>query len=128
MRFYKIDELGGRVIDIPNKYEAINEAWGLNHAWNTPTLQIGGKKFIVICSDVGKVKHLPISCISKDDLINPKSTIREPFIVGPVIITKFDGIDDFTDLTELDIVLLNNRLIDAKFFGLESYGKILVLD
>ena len=128
MRFYRVNKEGASVLDIPNKLDEINNALGWTDAWNTPTIQICGRKYILICSDLGKVQHLPISALCRSNLITPKETIQEPFMVGTIIITKFDGIDDFEALNDEDLAILQSRTIDAHYFGIDSYNKILVID
>lgn len=105
-----INENGANYIDIENDYKSFNNALKWDDYWNTPTISVMGKKYIAICSDTGKLRHESISALSKVNFIAPKETIRETFLVGAIIITKFDGTDDFETLNEKDIDTLNNRL------------------
>lgn len=124
-----INSDGAKFIDIENTNKALNEALQWNDAWNVPTIKVRGNDYLVICSDTGKLRREPVSCLSYIDLIEPKQALREPFIVGNVIITKFDGIDDFTSLNDKDIEVLTERLYEHKKPYLKSYlPTILVLD
>lgn len=106
-----INESGANFIDIENDYKEINRALNWEDAWNTPTIQVRGNKYICICSDTGKLRHERVACLSYDNISAPKSTLREPFIVGSVIITKFDGIEDYEALNEQDMALLKSRFL-----------------
>lgn len=129
MKFLLINENGAEFIEIENTNKAINEVLGWNDAWNVPTIKVRGLDFLCICSDLGKIKHQPISCISYDNLIEPKQEVREPFIVGAVLITKFNGIDDFKTLNDNDIEILKSRLYEHQKPYLKDYYKtILVID
>lgn len=124
-----IDKNGASYIDIENTNSAINKALNWDDAWNTPTIRVRGRQFICICSDTGKLRHEPVSALSYANLIEPKETLREPFIVGAIIITKFDGTDDFEPLNEDDIEILDSRLYShGKTYLKEFYKTILVLD
>lgn len=126
MKTFLVNEQGAKVIDIPNNYEAIKQALGWDDAWNTPTLQIGGRKYIVICSDRGKIRHEKISAISVSTILT--GSLVEPFLVGPILITKFDGIDDFMDLDQADINILENAMFQARNPNDETFDLMLVLD
>ena len=129
MRFYKLNENGGQSIDIPNTYEALKKELSWDDAWNTPTINIKGIPFIIICSDLGKLKHMKVSCLSYNNIIEPTTTLKEPFIVGEVIITKFDGTDDFEALSDNDIDIIESRLIEMpKLTKPMFYNRVLVID
>lgn len=128
IRVILIDEEGANVLDIDNTCEAFNEALGWDDAWNTPTIELSGHKFIVVCSDLGKVRHEKVSCLSLVNFLAPKETLQEPFIVGNVIITKFDGIDDFTSLNEKDIDLIFDSLYYSNKNNSELMPQVLILD
>lgn len=123
-----INENGASVIDIENDYRAFNKALNWDDAWNTPSVKINGEQFIIVCSDTGKLRHEPISAISLDNLIAPKSTIVEPFIVGSIIITKYDGTDDFASLSEHDIDTIMERLYKHNKNYPDWFNTLLVLD
>lgn len=129
MKMYKLSETGHGVIDIPNTYESIKNELSWNDAWNTPTMLIRGKPFIIICSDLGKMKHMKVSCLSYPNLIVPRNALKEPFVVGEVIVTKFDGVDDFESLTKEDIELIESRLIETPNLSRTTFfDTILVID
>ncbi len=128
MRVLLINENGASYIDIENDYKAFNKALGWDDAWNTPTIRVRGHQFICVCSDTGKLKHEQVSALSYANLIEPKETLREPFIVGAIIITKFDGTDDFEALNDQDIALLNSRLWTPIGIVDEFYKTMLILD
>lgn len=129
MLFLLINKNGASYIDIDNTCEAINKALGWDDAWNTPTISVRGHKYICICSDTGKIKHEPVSALSYNNLIEPKQALQEPFIVGAIIISKFDGIDDYEALNDKDIEILNSRLYSHGKTYLKDYFKtILILD
>ena len=124
-----INETGASYIDIDNTNEAFNSALNWDDAWNTPTLSIRGHKYVCVCADTGKIRHEQVSALSYANLIAPKETLREPFIVGACIITKFDGTDDFEALTDDDIELLDSRLYShGKTYLKEYFKTILILD
>ncbi len=126
MKTFLVNEQGAKVIDIPNNLEALKQALGWEDAWNTPTLQIGGRKYIVICSDTGKIRHEKISAISVSTILTGR--LVEPFLVGPILITKFDGIDDFMDLDQADINILENAMFQSRNPNDETFDLMLVLD
>ena len=124
-----INETGASYIDIDNTNEAFNNALNWDDAWNTPTLSIRGHKYVCVCADTGKIRHERVSALSYANLIAPKETLQEPFIVGACIITKFDGTDDFEALTDDDIELLDSRLYShGKTYLKEYFKTILILD
>jgi hypothetical protein len=130
IRVLIIEKDGANVIDIENTNTGFNNAlgWGWHDAWNTPTISVNGKKFIAVCSDTGKIRNEQVACIGRNNLMDPKDRLQEPFIVGTTIITKFDGIDDFEDLTSKDIDLLIDNLIDNKKRLKGFFKKVLILD
>lgn len=127
MRFLLINENGAKYIDIENTNEAIDNALGWDDAWNTPTIKVRGHSYIAICSDKGKLRHEPVSALSYSNLIAPKQALREPFMVGAIIITKFDGIDDFEGLNDEDIETLDSRLYSHGKPHLKDYLKTLLI-
>lgn len=128
MRFYLINENGGQVIDIENDYKEINKALGWDDAWNTPTIKINGDNYIAICSDKGKIRHEKVSALGINNLLSPKKELREPFLVGAILITKFDGIDDYEGLNDEDIENIESSLIEVGKEGRDFYEYILILD
>lgn len=128
IRVLLIDENGANVIDVENTNTGFNNALGWDDAWNTPTILVNGKKFIAVCADTGKIRHEPVACMGRNNFIDPKDRLQEPFIVGATIITKFDGIDDFEDLTSKDIDLLIDNLIDNSKRLKDYFPKVLILD
>lgn len=128
MRFLLINENNADFIDIPNTNESIEKALGWDDAWNTPTINIGGVPFIAICSDTGKVRHEPVSAISFVNLIAPKETLQETFLVGPIIISKFDGTDDFESLNDQDVDLLRQHLWHHNMKDRNFYKTMLIID
>lgn len=129
MLFYLINQDGAKTIDIPNDYKEINKALNWDDAWNTPTIRLRGHDYIVICSDTGKLRHEPVSAISYINWLIPTKEIREPFIAGSIIITKFDGTDDFEALNDKDIEIIESRLFTHGIESLKNYFKtILILD
>lgn len=128
IRVLLIDETGANVLDIENTNKGFNDALQWEDAWNTPTIIVGGKRFIAVCSDRGKLRHEPVACIGRNNFDEPKQALQEPFIVGATIITKFDGIDDFEDLTSKDIDILLDNVINNDA-GLKDYlPQVLILD
>lgn len=127
MRVLLINENGATYIDIENTNEAIDKALGWDDAWNTPTISVRGHHYIAICSDRGKLRHEPVSAIAYSNLIAPKQALREPFMVGAIIITKFDGIDDFEGLNDEDIETLDSRLYSHGKPYLKDYLKTLLI-
>lgn len=128
MRVLLINENGASYIDIENDYKAFNKALDWDDAWNTPTIRVKGHQFVCVCSDTGKLRHEQVSALSYANLIEPKETLREPFIVGAIIITKFDGTDDFKALNDQDVALLNSRLWTPISIVEEFYKTMLILD
>lgn len=128
MRFYLVNENGGQAIDIENNNKEINKALGWSDAWNTPTIKISGEDYIAICSDLGKVRHEKVSALGINNLLSPKKELREPFLVGAIIITKFDGIDDFEGLNDEDIENIESSLIEVGKDSIDFYERILILD
>lgn len=128
MRFYLINENGGRVIDIENNNKEINKALGWSDAWNTPNINVNGEEYIAICSDTGKIRHEKVSALGINNLLSPKKELREPFLVGAIIITKFDGIDDFTGLNDDDIENIESSMACIGKEGRDFYENILILD
>lgn len=128
MRVLLINENGASYIDIENDYKAFNKALGWDDAWNTPTIRVKGHQFVCVCSDTGKLRHEQVSALSYTNLIEPKETLREPFIVGAIIITKFDGTDDFEALNDQDVALLNSRLWTPIGIVDKFYKTMLILD
>lgn len=111
IKVFIIDGNGVSVEDIENDYRAINQRLGWDDAWNTPTIRVECNDYICICADLGKIRHEPISAMTLDNLFEVHDFIKEPFIVGAIMITKFDGVDDFESLTNKDIELLKSRVI-----------------
>lgn len=128
IRVLLVNENGASFIEIDNTNDAINKALGWDDAWNTPTMSINGERYIIICSDTGKLRKEPVSAISMDNLIHPKSTLREPFVVGAIIVTKFDGIDDLASLNDHDVELLTERLFKHENHSTMFYQTLLVID
>lgn len=128
MRFYLINENGGQVIDIENNNKEINKALGWSDAWNTPNINVNGEEYIAICSDTGKIRHEKVSALGINNLLSPKKELREPFLVGAIIITKFDGIDDFTGLNDEDIENIESSMACIGKEGRDFYENILILD
>lgn len=128
IRVLLIDEEGANILDIENSNKAFNNALGWDDAWNTPTIIVGGKRFIAVCADTGKLRHERVACIGRNNFIEPKETLQEPFIVGATIITKFDGIDDFDSLTSKEIDILIDNLIDNSKRLKDYMPKVLILD
>ena len=123
-----INDKGANFIDIENDNKAFDKALQWNDCWNTPTISVNDTHYICVCNDRGKIRHEKISCLCISNLFEPKSTIQDPFIVGNVIITKFNGTDDFTDLNEADIKNLKERLIDVGTDKKDLLPTILILD
>lgn len=129
IRVFLINKDGASIIDIENDYRAFNEALKWDDAWNTPTIRVRGHDYICVCSDTGKLRHEPVSALSYANLIAPKQALREPFIVGSIIITKFDGTDDFMSLSDKDIELIESRIYThGKHYLKEYFDTLLVLD
>lgn len=124
-----INEQGAKFTEVENTNEAINELLAWDDAWNVPTIEVRGNRYLVVCSDTGKMRHEKVSCLSYGNLLEPSEALREPFIVGSVIITKFDGTDDFEALNDDDVETLSSRLYEHKKTYLKDYFKtILVID
>lgn len=124
-----INENGADFVNVENTNEAIEHLLKWDDAWNVPTIQVRRHNYLVVCSDRGKLRHERVACLSYNNLIEPKKALQEPFIVGSVIITKFDGIDDFEALNDEDIEILKSRLYTHGKDYLKDYlPTILVLD
>ena len=125
-----IDMNGASFVDIENTCKGFNDLLGWDDAWNTPTIKVWNNDYVCICADTGKIRHEPISAITMQNFFEEGEEIREPFIVGNIIITKFDGTDDFESLTEHDIELLRTRLykIPSKLPTKDFYRTLLILD
>lgn len=126
-----ISENGASFVDVENTNKGFNTLLGWDDAWNTPTIKIWNNDYICVCADTGKIQHWPISAIGMNNFFNDdEELIHEPFIVGNIIITKFDGTDDFESLTQHDIELLRTRLykIPAKIPTNDFYRELLILD
>ncbi|MCR5309171.1 MAG: hypothetical protein K6E21_03575 [Bacilli bacterium] len=109
MKFYLINENGAKVIDIPNTSEEIDAVLNYKSSyggWNTPTIKVKGRQFIAVVCDLGKKIGLPISAITVETAMTNK--LKEPFLVGPTLISKFDGKDDFATLDDKDIEILKS--------------------
>ncbi len=83
-------------------------------AIDCPTRYISGVKVIIVCDDNGALKGDKIPSIidfNKDDLFEIKE-----IIYGNVFICKFDGIDDFTSLSEDEIlkILMSKNSVHNK--------------
>lgn len=128
MKFYLIDEHGADVVDIANTNEAINKAlhwknsWG---CWNETAVDVSGIQYLIICCDLGKRIGLPISAIPTETFETGK--LQEPFMVGPVLITKFDGKDDYETLTEKDIENLRKHTGRLKN-PISCYKEVLIIN
>ena len=125
-----ISENGASFVFIENNYNAFNDLLEWDDAWNTPTIKVWNNDYVCICADTGKIRHEPISAITMQNFFEEGDEIREPFIVGNIIITKFDGTDDFESLTEHDIELLRTRLykIPSKIPTKDFSRTLLILD
>lgn len=124
-----INEHGADFIEVENTNTAINEVLKWDDAWNTPTIQVRGQRYIIICSDTGKIRHEKVSALGYTNLISPSETLKEPFVVGNIIITKFDGIDDFETLNDKDVEILKSRLYThGKKYLKDFMPVVLVLD
>ncbi len=124
-----INDNGATFTDIENTNKDFERVLNWDDAWNTPTIFVRKHRFIAVCSDTGKLRHERVSALSYDNLINPGETLRETFLVGTIIITKFDGTDDFESLNDEDIEILNSRLFThGKTYLKDFYKTILVLD
>lgn len=129
IKILSIKQDGYQFKEIENDYEAFNNELEWDDAWNTPTIQVKGVRYIVVCSDLGKVRHEKVSVLGYDNVIAPKEALQEPFMVGNVIITKFDGIDDFESLNDSDIAILESRLYQHHYiYDSEFFKTILVID
>ena len=131
MKFYLINENGASVIDIPNTNEAINKALKFEKSYggrNTGSFTIFGYPNIAIVCDLGKVIGLPISAIPTSVIdIGPDDNIPEPFFVGPTLIGKFDGIDDFITLSDKDIERLKQVTVSTNGYE-RTYKQIIIID
>lgn len=124
-----INNHGADFVNVENNNEAFNKLLGWDDFWDCATILVRGQKFIVVCADTGKMRHEPVSCLSYNNLIEPKEALQEPFIVGSCIITKFDGKDDFEALNDKDIETLKSRLYThGKNYLKDYFPTILVLD
>lgn len=123
-----INDKGANFIDIENDNKSFDNALQWDDCWNTPAIYVNGQHYICVCSDRGKLRHEKITCLSLINLLQPQKTIREPFIVGNCIITKFNGTDDFTTLNKADIENLKKRLIDVGKDKNDFMTSILILD
>lgn len=124
-----INNQGASFVNVENNNEAFNKLLGWDDFWDCATILVRGQKFIVVCADTGKMRHEPVSCLSYNNLIEPKEALQEPFIVGACIITKFDGTDDFEALNDKDIETLKSRLYThGKSYLKDYFPTILVLD
>lgn len=126
-----INENGASFVDVENDYHAFNDLLGWDDSWNTPTIKVWGDDYICVCCDTGKIQHLPVSAITLNDLLSPTGELHEPFIVGNIIVTKFDGKDDFKSLTEHEIDKLRTRLykIPNIISDLKDFNRtLLILD
>lgn len=129
IRVLLINEQGANFVNVENTNKAINQLLNWEDCWDVPTINIRGHQYLIVCSDTGKMKHWPVSCLSYDNLIEPKEALREPFIVGSVIITKFDGKDDFKSLNDKDVEILESRLYThGKAYLKDYFPTILILD
>lgn len=125
-----IDENGASFVEVENSCDGFNSLLKWDDCWNTPTIRVWGDPYVCVCSDRGKIRHEPVSCISLDNLLDQTEELREPFIVGNVIITKFDGTDDFESLTDHDIEKLRTRLykIPTPLKVKDFFKTLLILD
>lgn len=130
MKVLFIDMNGASFVEVENTLEELNKLLGWDDAWNTPTIKVWNNDYVCICADMGKIRHEPISAITMQNFFEEGDEIREPFIVGNIIITKFDGTDDFESLTEHDIELLRTRLykIPSKLPTKDFFRTLLILD
>lgn len=123
-----INEQGANVVEVENTNEAFNTLVSWDDSWNTPLVSICGRLYIAICSDMGKIRHDKISALSCS-AINRLERLSEPFLVGDLIITKYDGVDDFESLDKKDIEILSSRIVNTKE-GLKHYlyKQVLAID
>ncbi len=131
IRILLINQNGAEFKEINNTTKGINDALGWYDFWNTPVISIGGEQYICICSDNGKRDNEPISCIGINNLVSPSpdNYIKEPFICGTVIITKYDGIDDYETLNDRDVELLKEHLYKHnKPNTKDFFPELLILD
>lgn len=123
-----INNNGAKVVEIENTHKAFNALVSWDDAWNTPVVRVCGRYYIVICADTGKMRHEKISALSCD-AINRLERLSEPFMVGDLVITKYDGKDDFESLNAKDIELLSSRIITTKpALNQYLYSHILAID
>lgn len=124
-----INSKGYQFREIENHYEQFNKLVSWNDAWNTPSVVIDGHNYTIICSDLGKVRHDRVSCITMSNIKYPSETLREPFMVGDIVVTKFDGNEDFESLNNEDIERLSKRIFTTKNKAISQfYNSILIID
>lgn len=129
IRVIVLNDKGYKIVEVQNDYKSIRSLVSWECAWNTPLVQVCGQKYMIICSDLGKLEKKKISCLGYTNLISPKETVQEPFICDEVIITKWDGNDDYETLNDLDIGILESRLYThQKKYLRDFFPTILVLD
>ena len=128
IRVVFINESGMHDMTIENDYQTIKNLIGFDEAWNTPTITLDDVNYIVVCSDLGKIRHYPVSALSLHSLNRRKDRLEEPFIVGPIMITKFDGVDDFATLTDEDIERIESSMLNLEHAPEDWYNDILVFD
>lgn len=120
---------GVSVVEVENTNKAINDLVSWDDAWNTPMVWCGGRPYIAICSDCGKMRGERISAVKGTQILNLHEGIKEPFLVGDIVITKYNGIDDFESLNDKDIEILYSRLSKTSFYIKKYFYKdVLMLD
>lgn len=128
MEVLLINEKGASFIDIPNTNEAINQALGWEDYWDCPNIKVGNLDYVVICADTGKMRHEPVSAIGINNFSNDSPNLLEPFIVGAIIITKFDGTDDFMTLNQADKENLAEHIFEPSKKSPMFYPSLLIID
>jgi len=122
-----INETGAKFVHVEDDNKAINKLLGWDDAWNVPTISVMNRKYLCVCSDTGKIRHEKVSALSLKNIFSPKETLQETFIVGSIIITKFDGIDDFESLNDEDKNVLLSSIMRPSTNSM-YFPDVLVLD
>ena len=90
-----------QVKDIENSLSSFYKEIGCSMI-NIVSLKIGGEYFDIICDEEGLLKEDPV--------VTAVNGNGEPALVGTLIITRFDGVDDVTDLRSGDAAIISKAI------------------
>lgn len=82
--------------------------------------EIDGKEFDIICDDEGLFKQ--------DQIVTAVNEAMQPQLVGAILVVQHDGQGDFQSLTDGEVEIVSNRVVQYIDMAKGKIRPVLVLD